>query len=340
MISIMEIELSEATAMADEFTESQADAPAVDTTAAETLRVADTTPIGVSLGGPVLETDLLRTLIAIVTTGSFARAAQAVYRTPSAVSMQMKRLEDMVGRPLFVKDGRGVTLTADGEDLLGYARRMVQLSDEALARFRCRDTRGTVRLGTPDDYATRFLPPILARFAASHPMVQVDVNCQPSRILADMLAENAVDIALTSVGVNCGVPGTGTIVHRETLVWATLRHGSAHMRRPLPLAVSGQTCSWRSLALERLDRAGVTYRIAYSSAHYVGQIAPVLAGLAVAPIPKSIIDGNLMAVEDGSLPPLGFYEIQLLRAPRATGAAIDALAGHIEASFSAESQAA
>lgn len=291
-------------------------------------------------GGPVLETDLLRTLVAIVTTGSFARAAQAVFRTPSAVSMQMKRLEDLIGRPIFVKDGRGVTLTADGEDLLGYARRMVHLSDEALARFRCQSTQGTVRLGTPDDYATRFLPPILARFAASHPMVQVDVNCQPSTVLARMLADNEVDIALTSVGVNCGVPATGTIVHRENLVWASLRHGSAHTRRPLPLAVSGQTCSWRSLALERLDRAGIPYRIAYSSAHYVGQIAPVLAGLAVAPLPKSVLDGEVMRVEDGSLPTLGYYEIQLLRAPRATGAAIDALAGHIEASFGAEIQAA
>lgn len=291
-------------------------------------------------GGPVLETDLLRTLVAIVTTGSFARAAQAVFRTPSAVSMQMKRLEDLIGRPIFVKDGRGVTLTADGEDLLGYARRMVHLSDEALSRFRCQSTEGTVRVGTPDDYATRFLPPILARFAASHPMVQVDVNCQPSTVLARMLMDNEIDIALTSVGVNCGVPATGTIVHRENLVWATLRHGSAHTRRPLPLAVSGQTCSWRALALERLDRAGIPYRIAYSSQHYVGQIAPVLAGLAVAPLPKSILDGEVMPVDDASLPSLGFYEIQLLRAPRATGAAIDALAGHIETSFGCEIQAA
>ena len=115
----------------------------------------------------------------------------------------------------------------------------------------------------------------------------------------------------------------------------------------LPIFVARQWIRHRTASVNEysarysvLDRAGVTYRIAYSSAHYVGQIAPVLAGLAVAPIPKSIIDGNLMAVEDGSLPPLGFYEIQLLRAPRATGAAIDALAGHIEASFSAESQAA
>lgn len=294
----------------------------------------------VGFGGPVLETDLLRTLVAIVTTGSFARAAQAVFRTPSAVSMQMKRLEDQIGRPIFVKDGRGVTLTADGEDLLGYARRMVHLSDEALSRFRCQSTEGTVRLGTPDDYATRFLPPILARFAASHPMVQVDVNCQPSTVLARMLADNEVDIALTSVGINCGVPATGTIVHRENLVWAGLRHGSAHTRRPLPLAVSGPTCSWRSLALERLDRAGIPYRVAYSSAHYVGQLAAVLAGLAIAPLPKSVLDGEVTRIDDGTLPSLGFYEIQLIRAPRATGAAIDALAGHIEASFGAESRAA
>jgi DNA-binding transcriptional LysR family regulator len=294
---------------------------------------------GNGLGGPVLETDLLRTLVAIVSTGSFARAAQAVFRTPSAVSMQMKRLEDLIGRPIFSKEGRGVSLTADGEELLGFARRILQLNDEALARFRCQSTKGTVRVGTPDDYA-RFLPHILARFAASHPFVQVDVECQPSRVVYEMLNNGELDLGLVSVGINCGVPHVGTIVHRENLVWAGLRHGTAHQRRPLPLAVSGQTCSWRAMALERLDRAGIPYRIAYSSAHYTGQIAPVLAGLAVAPLPKNIIDGDLVPIEDGHLPSLGFYEIQVVRAPRATGQALDALVEHIQASFVAEARAA
>lgn len=287
-------------------------------------------------GGAVLEIDLLRTLLAVQQTGSFSRAAQSVFRTPSAVSMQMKRLEEIVGRPIFAKDGRGVVFTPAGEDLIGYARRMMQLNDEALSRFRCADTRGVVRLGTPDDYATKFLPTILSRFAASHPHVQVDVVCQPSRDLVRLLDTSEVDLALVSVGLGCGIPGTGTIVHRERLVWAGARYGEAHLKRPLPLAVSGTTCSWRSLALTRLDRAGVPYRIAYSSQHYVGQVAAVLADLAVAPLPKSVISGELVPIDERVLPVIGHYEIQLLASARATGPAMEALSEHIVQSFQSE----
>jgi DNA-binding transcriptional LysR family regulator len=233
-----------------------------------------------------------------------------------------------------------VTLTGDGEDLLGYARRILQLNDEALSRFRCQKTEGVVRVGTPDDYATRFLPRILARFAATHPMVQVDVSCFPSTELAGMFERGQIDIGLMSVGRTCNIAGTGTIMHREQLVWAGIRHGTAHTRRPLPLAASGSTCCWRTTATERLDKAGIAYRVAYSSAHYVGQVAAVLADLAVAPLPRSVLDGDLVPIEDRSLPPLGFYEIQMVRAPSAVGPAVDALAMHIEQSFEQESLAA
>ena len=121
--------------------------------------------------------------MAIADTGSFNRAARAVFRTPSAVSMQMKKLEEQVARPLFAKDGRSVILTPDGEALVGYGRRILKLADEAMQRFRAPEIEGTIRLGIPDDYAGHFLPDILARFAASHPNVEVDVFCQSSREL-------------------------------------------------------------------------------------------------------------------------------------------------------------
>ena len=299
--------------------------------------VADTAEAPAALGGgSLLEIDLLRTLTAVHQTGSFTRAAQAVFRTPSAVSMQMKRLEEIVGRPIFAKDGRGVVFTEAGDDLLGYARRILKLNEEALARFRSADTTGVVRLGTPDDYATRFLPKILARFAATHPLVQVDVDCRPSSELHGRLEAGAVDIALVSSGMGCALPTTGTIVHRERLVWAGAKWGDAHLRRPVPLAVSGTTCSWRVRAMESLDRHGVAYRVAYSSQHYVGQVAAVLADLAVAPLPASVIDGELTAIDESILPMIGHYEIQMMRASRASSPAIDALADHIVQSFRAE----
>jgi DNA-binding transcriptional LysR family regulator len=282
--------------------------------------------------GASLDVDLLRTLVAIADTGSFNRAARAVFRTPSAVSMQMKKLEDQVGRPLFAKDGRSVALTPDGEALLGYGRRILKLAEEALSRFRGPEIEGTIRLGTPDDYAVRYLPDILARFAASHPNVEVDVSCTGSSDLIAQLDEGSIDVALVSTGM--AQQSSGMVVHREQLVWAGLRHGLAHERRPLPLAVSHVGCCWRRTALDALDRAGIPHRTAYSSRHYLGQLAAVMAGLALAPLPRSTVQGDLRVFgEEVGLPPLGHCELELRRAVGASGPLFDTLATHIENNF-------
>ena len=138
--------------------------------------------------------------MAIADTGSFNKAARAVFRTPSAVSMQMKKLEEQVERPLFAKDGRSVSLTPDGEALVGYGRRILKLADEAMQRFRAPSIEGTIRLGAPDDYASQYLPQILARFAVSHPLVEVDLFCQSTTELLGHLDANRIDIALISAG--------------------------------------------------------------------------------------------------------------------------------------------
>ena len=252
-----------------------------------------------SLGGAGLEIDLLKTLVAITESGSFNRAAKAVFRTPSAVSMQMKRLEDLIGRPVFAKDGRGVTLTGDGEELLVYAHRILALADEALLKFRCATTEGTVRLGTPDDYAAGFLPPILARFAKTHPAVQVDVTCHPSEVLSRRLNEGDLDIALVSAGYS---PAPQQIVHREPLAWVGRKDGVAYKKRPLPLAVSFPTCNWRRNAIAALQTVDIDYRVAYSSYQYMGQVAAVMADLAVAPLAVSSITGDLVLIDERDLP--------------------------------------
>ena len=114
---------------------------------------------------PNLDLDLMKTFLAIADTGSFTRAAEEVHKTQSAVSMQMKRLEEVLGRPLFARDGRASRFTPDGERLIEFARRLVSVNDEAVSAFTRPELTGTVRLGTPDDYADRFLPEILARFS-------------------------------------------------------------------------------------------------------------------------------------------------------------------------------
>ena len=289
-------------------------------------------------GGAGLELDLLRTLVAIADTGSFNRAARAVFRTPSAVSMQMKKLEEQIGKPLFAKDGRSVILTPDGETLVGYSRRILKLAEEALRRFRGPEIEGKITLGAPDDYVGQFLPGILARFAASHPNVEVDVLCQSTHDLIGRLENGTVDIALLSAGHS---PRSGMAVYREPLVWAGLRHGCAHERTPLPLALSHPGCCWRKRALAALDDSGISYRIAYTSRHYSGQLAAVMAGLAVAPFPHSAVKGDLKVLgEDVGLPPIGHFEIELRRGAGATGPLYDALASHVVNNFRGYDEAA
>jgi DNA-binding transcriptional LysR family regulator len=283
-------------------------------------------------GGAGLELDLLRTLVAIADTGSFNRAARSVFRTPSAVSMQMKKLEEQIGQALFTKEGRSVALTPDGEALVGYARRILKLADEALQRFRAPEIEGTIRLGVPDDHAGQFLPDILVRFAASHPNVEVDVFCQSSRDLLGHIQDNMIDVALVNAGH--GQSSGGLTVHREELAWAGLRHGCAHEKTPLPLALSHTGCCWRRQAMDALDRAGIPHRVAYSSKHYLGQLAAVMAGLAIAPLPRSTIKGDLRVLgAESGLPSIGHYEIELHRAISAKGALFDALVHHVETNF-------
>src|ERR1700730_2620857 len=127
----------------------------------------------------LIDVEQLRTFVAIVETGSFTQAGEVVHKTQSAVSMQIKKLEERLEHPIFERDGRSSKLTEHGERLLDYARRIVRLNLEALSAFAEAELAGRVRLGLPDDYADRYLPEILARFSASNPRVEVTVSCEP-----------------------------------------------------------------------------------------------------------------------------------------------------------------
>ena len=149
----------------------------------------------------LIDIDQLRTFVAIVETGSFTKAAEVVHKTQSAVSMQMKRLEERLGRPIFARDGRASKLTEDGERLLDYARRIVKLNVEALAAFDDEELTGRVRLGLPDDYADRYLPEIMARFSRAYPGVELTVICEPSVELVERIDGNELDLAIVT---DCG----------------------------------------------------------------------------------------------------------------------------------------
>ena len=282
---------------------------------------------------PLLDLDVLRTFVAIAETGSFTSAANAVFRTPSAVSMQIKKLEDILGCSVLSRDARSVTMTTDGEMLLGYARRLLAINREAVSKFIVPDISGVVRLGSPDDYGERVLPQVLKRFAQSHPSVAVDVVIDQSSNLRRRLEDRTLDLTLVTTSARSGSLAGGEVMLTEPIVWAGAQGGCAHLREPLPVSLWEEGCAWRAGALEALGREGRSYRVAYMSAHAAGQRSAILADLAVAPLPKSFLGCELveLTVQDG-LPEIGNYSLAMFVAPDVTPP-VEAAADHIRATF-------
>ncbi len=280
---------------------------------------------------PNLDIDLMKTFLAISDTGSFTRAAEEVNKTQSAVSMQMKRLEELLGRPLFARDGRSSRFTPDGERLIEYARRLVSINDEAVSTFTRPDLTGTVRFGTPDDYADRFLPEILARFARTHPLVTVDVDCVSTSTLFERTKRGEMDLALVTFG--CDIM-TNEPVRREPLVWVASGRHNTHLLDIVPVAVSHAGCEWRSMVLKSLETSGRKYRVAYSSPNSNAVNAAVQSGLAVGAVPELCVrPGMRILSEKDGFPALGTFDIGLVRKPGRGSSAVEALARHVTESM-------
>lgn len=278
-----------------------------------------------------LDLDLLRSFVAIADHGSLRAAAERVGRSQSAVSMQMKRLEEAVGRPLFVRRGRGLALAADGALLLDHARRLLRVHAEALAAFDDNRLEGEVRIGAPDDYASTFLPRILARFAETHPLVHVEMVCEPSARLLERLAAGTLDLALVTEG--SGERG-GMLLHREPVIWVGSARHDVHRHDPLPLACFETGCCCRQVATERLAAAGRRYRIAYTSMSIAGIYAALDAGLAVAAVTRNTLrPGFRILGEAEGLPPLPEAGILLVDDESRRSPLLDRLRAHIRDSF-------
>jgi DNA-binding transcriptional LysR family regulator len=275
----------------------------------------------------VLDADQLKTFVAIADTGSFTRAAEIVFKTQSAVSMQMKRLEERVGRPLFGRDGRHAKLTEDGERLLDYARRIVRLNLECVASFTEADLKGRIRLGVPDDYADRYLPEILARFARSNPRTEVTVVCEPTPMLAERIGGGDIDLAIIT---HVEGRGQGEIIRIEPLLWVTSARHCVHEEDPLPLALGRPTCNWRQAAVEALESKGRRFRVLYASWNSTAVGAAVVAGLAVSVLPESAVRPGMRILGPAEgFSTLPSCKIGLLRTRHDPSILSNALAEHI-----------
>jgi DNA-binding transcriptional LysR family regulator len=256
-----------------------------------------------------LEIDLLRSFAVIAEVRALSRAANRIGRTQSALSQQMKRLEDVVDQPLFQRTGRGVVLTEPGERLLIHAHRILRLHDEAMADLCGKGLSGSVRFGCPDDYAAVFLPPLLRQFSSQHPQAIVEVVCGPTPRLLEQLKKRAVDLAMISLPEG---DANDDIIRREQLVWIGYPGMDSTHFDPLPLALSDPDTLDHMAACDALQRAGRAYRIAYASSSLSGLTALVRSGQALAVMTETAVPPDLCVLNaDPGLPQLPTVGISL-----------------------------
>jgi len=227
-----------------------------------------------------LDMDILRTLVMAERLGGFNRAADQVGRSHSAVSQQIRRLEERVGETLYRKNGRGLALTEAGDALLAYARRILELNDEAVAAIRGVAVAGTVRFGLPNDLAESWLSPTLGRFKRAHPAVLIEATVERNALLLQQLDKGSLDLTLAFGGE------TRSDAMRLATLPMTWIGPSAGDRRtvpdaPLPLVMYGPPCFFRQAGIDALDHAGIPWRTAFTSPSLQGLWAAVDAGLGV-----------------------------------------------------------
>lgn len=254
--------------------------------------------------------DVLRTFVTGVSLGSFGRAAERLGRSPSAISLQLRKLEEQAGTSLFIKQGRGLALTEAGEQMLSYARRILDLNDEAvLALSGAGEVEGWLRVGMPEDFAERFLPDLLGRFARAHPRVRLEARSDRGRPLVEAVERGELDLALA--WGDLGSPFRELLAERP-LVWIGAPGFEPDKGEPLRLAVFDAPCAFRAAAISALDEAGLAWRHVFSSPSLSGLWAAVAAGLGVTVRAADDVPAHLQRLEADrlglpSLPSLPLY---------------------------------
>lgn len=259
-----------------------------------------------------LDPELLRAFVAVVDGGGFTRAAMKLHRTQSTISQQLKRLEERLGTPLLQRNTRSVALTERGELMLGYARRLLALNDEALEALAETQLQGNVRLGSAQDVADGGLADLLAHFSRLHPGVRLEVRVDSNLILREEVERGALDLA-----VLIQEPGQGStgceVIERLRRVWVASPALVIDPNEPLPLVLPNGPCLFRNAALSALDAIGRSWRIVLSTPSLAGIRAAVRAGLGVGVRTERWLESDLKIVED-VLPSLPDVEVALLSA--------------------------
>ena len=279
---------------------------------------------GLTMPNRLLELDLLRTLIVVSENGSFTRAAEALNRTQAAISMQIRRLEELCSVVLIARGKKEFRLTNEGEMLVAHGRRMIALNDEAVADLSPQAVAGTVRIAVPDLYAINVLPDLLADFSELYPQVQIQLQSGVSQqeVLQTLGGVNLdLMIALEPADSTAGL-----VLTRERAIWATSARHKTHLKTPLPLALLREGSLLRFWAVSNLGQRGRDWREAFVSASSVALLAAIKAGLAVGVIREtSLRPGMRELTEDDGFAVLPSFDITLLHANAGLGRAAKAL---------------
>jgi DNA-binding transcriptional LysR family regulator len=250
-----------------------------------------------------LPTDVLRTFLAVIDLGSFTKAGQLLGRTQPAISLQIRKLEELVGKTLMDTSGRNIALTRDGENLARYARQLLVMNDEIVARLQRKESTGSLRVGLPNDYAVAFFQKALAIFAKQHPEAELSIHCDTSEALLSMFDNDDLEIV---VAMFDGTPPPGLIyTWAERPIWASGGDANVEHQSPVPIAAHPDGCHYRERMIRSLDQIGKPWRITFCSPGINGLQLAVQSGFGVTALTRrTLMRGMRVLSESDGFPPL------------------------------------
>lgn len=256
-----------------------------------------------------IPTELLRTFVTIADAGGFSLAGAILGRSQPAISLQVKRLEELLESTLFQRNN-GLQVTEEGEILLGFARRILEINDSAVNRLAKSSISGKVRLGIPNDFEVSFLPKLLNQFSQAHPDVSLEVNCDLSVKLLQDFQQGDYDLVLATASLLDSKLSKANEEFVESIVWVTNGQFTWPKQQPIPLVVYPSGCRYRQQIIAKLNQEGIAWRIAYSSSSLLGIQAAIEAGLGISALAKSTVPQGLHShTKLGDSPSLGFVKL-------------------------------
>jgi DNA-binding transcriptional LysR family regulator len=237
-----------------------------------------------------MDTDLLKNFLVLVETKNFTKASEKLSCSQSALSLQIKRLEELIGKPLFIRDKRNVQLTHDGEELIAYSHQLITIENNLLAHFHESPIEGEVLFGTPEDLATTYLPTILTNFARNYPEISLNVRCEFSVNLIKEFDLKNYDVILIKQDTIQPHKGSQEL-WKESLAWVSSKNATPFFSKssPLPLILAPSPCVYRQRAIDSLNQAGIAWKIVYQSPSLSGTLALVKSGLGISILPINMI---------------------------------------------------